>query len=123
MLLLVIVVAEAVFINSLDRDTHHLLAVRHDYAFIRHQIGQILLDGLADLFLMPCLVLIPLAVQGPVLTGDDKQRFCHLESLPCSRKSVGAHSLLELIPQVYSGEREVCAGYVLALALRTVWRT
>ncbi|MNN86017.1 hypothetical protein D3C81_2033720 [compost metagenome] len=72
MLLLVVVITEAVLVDAFDRDAHHLLAVRHDNAFIRHHIGKILFDCFAHLLLMARLVLIALAVQGPILPGDDK---------------------------------------------------
>ncbi|MOA63574.1 hypothetical protein D3C78_1893400 [compost metagenome] len=72
MLLFIVVITEAVLVDAFDGDAHHLLAVRHDDAFVCHHIGKILFDCLAHLLLMACLVLIALAVQGPIFTGDDK---------------------------------------------------
>ncbi len=82
MLLLVEIVYEAVFIDTLDRHLDNLPSVGHDDAFVCENIGKILLDGLPHLLLMPGLILVALAVQGPVLARYNKQRLCMGDSLP-----------------------------------------
>ena len=71
-LLLVEVVSETVLIQGTDRHFDNLPPVVHDDALFGDEIGQILFDRFPDFFLMADLVLIALAVQRPVVFGEDE---------------------------------------------------
>lgn len=73
----VVVIPEPVLVEAADRHLQNLLAVRHDDALLGDEIGEVLPQSVSNLLLVAALVLVPLAVQRPVLAGYDEQRFGH----------------------------------------------
>src|SRR4051794_39376097 len=69
-ILLVVIEPEFVLFERADRDLDDRLAIRQDDVLPADDIGQVLLDRVLDLLVMPLLVDQPLAVERPVAFGN-----------------------------------------------------
>ncbi|MMZ66037.1 hypothetical protein D1872_284940 [compost metagenome] len=79
MFLFLKIMNKAVFLQIAEGNLDNLFSVRHDNVLFRDQIGQVLLDDLSDLLLVPLLILVAFAVQRPILFGNDKIGFVRLK--------------------------------------------
>ncbi|MNM70908.1 hypothetical protein D3C81_825530 [compost metagenome] len=72
MLMFLVVMDKAVLFQIAEGNLNDLLAVRHNDIFFGDEVRQILLDDLPHFLLVTLLILIPFAMQRPILFGDDK---------------------------------------------------
>ncbi|GAF26228.1 2-polyprenyl-6-methoxyphenol hydroxylase and related FAD-dependent oxidoreductases [Moorella thermoacetica Y72] len=69
MLPLVVVKAEVILLQAADGHPDHLFTPAHDDTLFSYDVRQVFFDGFPDLFLVPLLIQVTLAVQGPVFPG------------------------------------------------------